>query len=358
MGGFISRIKDNKISYMNLSQSHDNKTYNSDNNDIIKQYMKYLNDSGFIKIKINLKNLSKMLNDLYNKLNLTSDDFKKSTFLKNYKQEDIVKMLQYDDTSSGFNFALLWLLSASTFGLFSIVEEGTLQNLIKEKFSNIYNITESFADTNNSQKMLIVNNDNPTINIIIAKILFSSNYSEFTDFFLNKFISINDTNIKDTKNQLKFLNNILAGLNKNTSHSDIKIATIVNLLFKFGIIWSLQNLGITKVETMDLTSQLIGELLADIPDDKCYFINDDIIDFDPNVCKINITTKNDITNPILITNKSKRSHHKSTHKNKEHFVDIENFENSESNSHNYLYKILIAILIILFIIYLINIYHK
>ena len=99
MGVFTSKIEQNKINYMALSDSKNNQ-YDSNNNDVIIKYMKYCNDHGFIKIKLNLKNLSNFLLDISNKMNidgLPSEIINKNPFITSFKND-----ILYDTNNIGF----------------------------------------------------------------------------------------------------------------------------------------------------------------------------------------------------------------------------------------------------------------
>ena len=64
MGIFQSKIIDNKVVELKAAAMQTTLTANSD---VLTKYMKYLNDSGFLLVKINLINANKLALKVWNK---------------------------------------------------------------------------------------------------------------------------------------------------------------------------------------------------------------------------------------------------------------------------------------------------
>jgi len=300
MGQFSSKMDGNKV--IDLLITNPQGKSNTSDNDLLKKYMKYLNDGGYLLVKINITNINKMLISLWNKskfANMSENELSKlPPHIKDFK-----KSIEY--SSNGISpmlaASLIFIGMASLSGIFSIaVPSGAIQEKVPYDKENPYTITYNEKD--------------PTISVVIPKIFISSNNKDFIDFLFDEFSGkkikipkeIDQNAVKKLQKEIdktvsetlpknvdkdiikQSVSVVLEGLNRNTKNGDIRLANVINLLLNAGVL-----IGIGTVfekedpeNAPDVVSELISNFFSSFPDDTCYFNNNGLISFEPNICAI------------------------------------------------------------------------
>jgi len=255
MGAITSKVEKDKVVSVTIRTGKDFEQTKTDNDEpTFKKYKDFLNKDGFIIVKINLKVLTELLTRIYDKLELTDPPPHIKEFKNNIKINDSEVGPMYK--SAG----LLGLGIGSMSGFYTIVESGIFSDLTK---------------------LDKINGKDPSINILFPKVLISNNKNDFLDFIFN------DINKYPPKAR-KLVDTILNGVNKKSSKGDVRLANLINLTFNSGLILGLSNF-FTPFDPKNiplLIAELIAETISSFPDDNCYFSNESIISFDPNVCNI------------------------------------------------------------------------
>ena len=300
MGQFSSKMDGNKV--IDLLITNPQGKTNTSNNDLLKKYMKYLNDGGYLLVKINITNINKMLINLWNKskfAKMSENELSKSPpLIKNFK-----KSIEYssDGISPMFPASLIFIGMASLSGIFSIaVPSGAIQEKVPYDKENPYTITYNEKD--------------PTVTVVIPKIFITSNNKDFIDFLFDEFSGkktiipkeIDQSAVKNLQKEIdksvsenlpknldknifkQSISVILEGLNRNTKNGDIRLANVINLLLNAGVL-----IGIGAVfekedpeNAPDVISELLSNFFSSFPDDTCYFNTNNLISFEPNICAI------------------------------------------------------------------------
>ena len=263
MGIIVSKIEGNKIVSLKMEAPvYKGVAQTLDNNKQLQKYRDYLNNNGFITVKVNVKVLHDLLVRVYDKLDLQNPPPELKDFKKN---------IQFDESgvAPGYGFGILYLGMASMSGFFTVRAEG----LIKSR-----------KEGEEAPKKLDISD--PNIEIVFPKILIQNNNNEFMDFLFNEFHP--ETQNQTPQNIRQAIDIVLDGVNKNTSKGDVRLANVINLAFNAGLIFGLMNFFMRHdpKNTPIVIAELIAETIGSFPDDHCYFSNQSIISFDPNVCDI------------------------------------------------------------------------
>ncbi len=269
MGMISSKIEGDKVVSMKMSApAYKDVVQTIENNNQLKKYSQYLNDNGFITVKVNLKILHDLCIRIYNRLDLQNPPPELKDFKKNIQFNE-------DGVTPNFAFLLLGLGIASMSGFFTVREGGLLEK--------VQNAPKSDAGAQQPNKLDI---SKPFIEIVFPKILVLTNNNDFIDFLLNDFHPQNQNQMP--QNMRQAIDIVLDGVNKNTSKGDVRLANIINLCFNTGLIFGLMNFFMKHdpKNTPIVIAELIAETISSFPDDHCYFSNKSIISFDPNVCDI------------------------------------------------------------------------
>jgi hypothetical protein len=272
MGMISSKIEGGKVVSMNMSAPvYKDVVQTIENNSQLKKYSEYLNENGFITVKVNVKILHDLVVRIYNRLDLQNAP----AHIK-----DLKKHIQFNEEGVTPNlFFLLFSLGTATMsGFFTLREDGLLEQ-VKKNSSKV----QGGSGIPEPQKMDI---SKPFVEIVFPKILILAKNDEFIDFLANDFHPKNEN--KMTQGMRKLIDTVLDGVNKNTSKGDIRLANMINLLFNVGLIASLVNffMPLDPNNTPLIIAELIAETISSFPDDHCYFSNKSIISFDPNVCEV------------------------------------------------------------------------
>jgi hypothetical protein len=122
------------------------------------------------------------------------------------------------------------------------------------------------------------------VKIVLPRILLENDQS-FITFLLSEF----NKNIKNEGFDLlnKLIKSVLSGLNKNTKNKEVRMANSINLILNLAIIGGV--LSFIGDRNPKLVIEIFAEFSEDffsmMPDTKCYFIKDNYIEFDPDICK-------------------------------------------------------------------------
>ena len=276
MGMISSKIEGDKVVSMNMeAPMYKGVKQTLENNNKLKKYSQYLNDNGFITVKVNVKILHDLLVRIYNKLDLQN--------APPYMKEDFKKLIQFDEdgVTPNVGFLLIGLGIASMSGFFTVREGGLL-----EKIKEISPKEGEPKGEPGPAKLKKIDISKPFIEIVFPKILLLANNNEFIDYLLNDFHAENKSQMP--QNMRQAIDIVLDGVNKNTSKGDVRLANIINLLFNVGLIAGLVGVFMPhdQKNTPIVIAELIAETISSFPDDHCYFSNKSIISFDPNVCDI------------------------------------------------------------------------
>lgn len=279
MGIVTSKINDNKIIGMSKTGMGIQGTQTLDNNTTLQKYKDFVNNNGMIIVKVNVQTLHDVALKLYKRLDFSkiTDEMKK---LSNYDLfiNDFEKKININSTppGSGIGMGILMIGLYSTFGLFTIVEDGLMKmiNTSENKSETTYN----FSD--------------PYLHLLVPKILFKSNNTDFINFLVNDFN--NNGNNPDKNLLLQLFQILLDKINKNSSSPEVKIANLINILFNLVIIFGLQTyfLPFDRQNVSIIISEYLGDLIGSLPDDKCYFNSNNIVTFNPDVCNITKSQSN------------------------------------------------------------------
>ena len=270
MGMISSKIEGSKLVSMKMSApAYKDVVQTIENNNKLKKYSQYLNEFGFITVKVNVKILHDLLVRIYNRLDLQNAPPQ----MKEFK-----KQIQFDEdgVTPNFAFLLISLGMASMSGFFTVREGGLLEKVQQ-------NSPKEGSPKGEPNKIDI---SKPFIEIVFPKILVLANNNEFIDFLLNDFHAENKSQMP--QNMRQAIDIVLDGVNKNTSKGDVRLANIINLLFNIGLIAGLAGAFMQhdQKNTPIVIAELIAETISSFPDDHCYFSNKSIISFDPNICDI------------------------------------------------------------------------
>ena len=236
----------------------------------------YLETDGFLKININIDNLNKLYGDMVKNNNLSS-------------------------TNTNSNHLLY-----ATFGYY-LVEFATTIGLF---------LLPSEIDTNNN-----------TISVIIPNSLLTNKYKEYInliidDILINKIkLIIQDETqqkviIENIKNVKLIVLNMFSNFNNGDANTQIKFANIMYFLINIVIILFIATsaLGdnvqpnIIAMEVINMFSSFLGQF----PNDKCYFNNQNVLLFEPNVCNNTtiVSKENNTKNNNTKNNDSKNNNTK------------------------------------------------
>ena len=268
MGMISSKIEGSKIVSMTMeAPMYKGVKQTLENNNKLKKYSQYLNEFGFITVKVNVKILHDLLVRIYNRLDLQNAPPQ----MKEFK-----KQIQFDEdgVTPNFAFLLIGLGMASMSGFFTVREGGLLEKV------------QQNSPKEGSQEPRKIDISKPFIEIVFPKILVLANNNEFIDYLLNDFHAENKSQMP--QNMRQAIDIVLDGVNKNTSKGDVRLANIINLLFNIGLIAGLAGAFMPhdQKNTPIIVAELIAETISSFPDDHCYFSNKSIISFDPNICDI------------------------------------------------------------------------
>lgn len=272
MGMISSKIEGGKVVSMNMTApAYKDVVQTIENNNQLKKYSQYLNDSGFITVKVNVKILHDLVVRIYNRLDLQNAP----DHIKNFK-----KSIQFNEDGVTPHFSVLLLsLGISTMsGFFTLREGGLLEQVQKNSARG--------PQGSGIPEPIKLDISKPFVEIVFPKVLVLANNDEFIDFLANDFHPKNEN--KMTQGMRKLIDTVLDGVNKNTSKGDVRLANIINLLFNVGLIAGLVNFftPLDAINTPLIIAELIAETISSFPDDHCYFSNKSIISFDPDVCNI------------------------------------------------------------------------
>jgi hypothetical protein len=279
MGQFISIMKGNKVTDLSAASMQASLKSSSDS-DVLAKYLKYLNDSGYILVKVNIINMNKLAINVWNKTkfpNMPQNELSK--FPDEIK--DFKKKIEYSSNgvSRDAGFALLFLGMASLSGIFSIaMPAGTIQEEVPYDEKKPYTIKYNEKD--------------PTVTVVIPKIFITNKSQEFINFLIDSFRSalkqpdlpkpLDNNTIKQTV----YL--ALEGFNRNTKNGEVRMANLINMLINLSFIFAIG--GFFYRHDPDNTPKAVAELVSNIfasfPDDACYFNNDALVSFEPNICPI------------------------------------------------------------------------
>ena len=129
----------------------------------------------------------------------------------------------------------------------------------------------------------------PFVDVIIPKILLSSDRIEFINFISRLFAEDVKTKIVYSSFK-KILEGIVVG-----SNPEIKIANLIGLSMRVaimvGIATEAKKLGpnnFTEEDMINFTTQVVADFMTDFPADKCSFYSDKLnfIKFTPNICNV------------------------------------------------------------------------
>ena len=247
MGSLTSKVDSNN-NIVDIVSTNPNQDKN-----VILKYKNYVNSRGIINIKINVDNFKKSYDKYYSKFKNADSTINVPDF--NNKVTGVTTLLSLG-SMSGF------------YTMYSPVIKSETQN-------------------------------NMSPQIVVPKILLENN-NEFIKFLLYDFNQyIQPTNPNDIKMKAlysKVIKAVLNGINKNTSRPEIRMANTMHLLIHIGIIGGIFTLvsNTSKLSTNEslideLINEIVGDFFGSLPDDKCHFIKDNYIDFEPNICNMSRT---------------------------------------------------------------------
>ena len=303
MGSIIAKLdSNNKV----LSIKSDGKKLLKDDIDKIKNFY---NKHGVIKVRIDMNQMDLFIQNYMKKISKTS--VKLEAAIKQNMRMSIglglmlisnngfVMMVNNENIKSidGFNdiegfddiedFALVnkseeestsksdVVFSANDFEIQSIKSKPEIKSETKSEI-------KSETKQTNIDKV-------PFVDVIIPKVLLSSERSNFIDFISKLFAEDTTTKIVYTSFK-KILEGIMVG-----SNHEIKIANLIGLSMRVaimaGIAFEAKKLGpnnFTQTDMINFTSQVIADFMADFPNDKCSFYNNKLnfIKFTPNICNV------------------------------------------------------------------------
>jgi len=259
MGSVTSSLdKDNKMIQLKANLGNKSITVNKS---VLSQYIEYANSAGVIIVKINMNNLNSYLEKLAKKYN------------------------------SGNTQAIAGIAIGSTFVLSSGSMTGlfTLQSL----------------------------DDSDTSNIVIPKILLDQTQGpEFINFLTTTFSkALNPDQSNKSQSFNIVMKSVIAGLNKNSSNPQTRLANILNIMFYCAYVQGI-NMATNPSGNMDnqnliaLFSGLITEVVSNIPDNKCILALPEYMEFTPDICNSGgvmgnlsdnlITSKGEPSNKLLL----------------------------------------------------------
>lgn len=285
MGIVTSKIENNKIIGMTRTGMGIQGSQTLDNNPVLQKYKDFVNNNGMIIVKVNVQTLHDVALKLYKRLDFSkiTSEMKK---LSDYDAfvNDFEKKISINSTppGQGIGMGILMIGLYSTFGLFSIVEDGLMKNINKPE-------TKSESKSESKPETTYDFSD-PYLHLLVPKILFKNNNTDFINFLVTDFNNLG--NNPDKNLLLQLFQILLDKINKNSSNSEVKIANLINILFNLVIIFGLQTyfLPFDRQNVSIIISEYLGDLIGSLPDNKCYFNSNNIITFNPDICNI---TKNE-----------------------------------------------------------------
>ena len=254
MGGVSAKLNsDNVVTTINSQRVISDDTKN--------KLMEYYNKHGIINIALNTEKLKTVMNS-YVKIFSNIDDKFLDKNLQNY--------------SMGIS---VMILTGSNTGLLLMNESVDNKNV--ESFDNMElfeEIDELELYENFSSKVPYNDEGIPKeINVIIPKILLTSERKEFMDFIS---VAMEDENNKPNKMMYELINNVLEKISSE-NNVEVKIFNLINLVVRVSIVQNIlsetKKLGpnvFTQDDEIKFISMIFMELMAILPSDRCLYKDD------------------------------------------------------------------------------------
>jgi hypothetical protein len=158
------------------------------------------------------------------------------------------------------------------------LENNALMMLAMGSLTGFYTILDETKPNEPKSKEVL-----SQVKIVIPRVLLENDQT-FITFLIYEFQK--NSSGKETELFAKFLKSVLDGLNKNTKNREVRFANSINLILNLALMGGVIAMAKDKEKLMiELITEFSGDFFSMMPDTKCYFIKDNYVEFEPDVCK-------------------------------------------------------------------------